>query len=402
MSLDLGETASQIGQALGHFVAKGEDERKSLEQAIAQVRELHPDILERRRKDGRHTWLAAGLDGRISGSYSFPNLPDEYAVVATDGSHIDIDRNLPASTCLINIGHVLLQYGANSRAKLWSTPTLYAGDESLMLRNPESGFDETRLSGQILGMKRAVMEVQALVGLVESVPESVPVVALLDGSLVLFALAGRNVPSFVKTELLQNGLIPVLNQLYEMSKKRTLAVASYISSPGSREIINTLRLNACPYPVVDCDYYCKSVKAGSRPCDSVGIPIDRSLFKSLLRTGNRSDLYRSLSSIVTDHYGEMNQIRFFYLNSDEEIARVEMPTWSSNSDDLLGFCHAVLLSQINKGQGYPVALSEAHEQAVISSQDRFNFETILRESLASSGLDSRTSEKARSKRIPLA
>jgi len=121
-----------------------------------------------------------------------------------------------------------------------------------------------------------------------------------------------------------------------------------------------------------------------------------------LRTGNRSDLYRSLSSIVTDHYGEMNQIRFFYLNSDEEIARVEMPTWSSNSDDLLGFCHAVLLSQINKGQGYPVALSEAHEQAVISSQDRFNFETILRESLASSGLDSRTSEKARSKRIPLA
>ena len=61
---------------------------------------------------------------------------------------------------------------------------------------------------------------------------------------------------------------------------------------------------------------------------------------------------------------------FYYLNSGEEIARVEVPQWAAKNEELLALGHSMIVEQCKKGQGYPVAISEAHEQAVISGPDR--------------------------------
>jgi len=56
---------------------------------------------------------------------------------ATDGSHIDVDRHQPTHCYLINIGGVVLRYGAKPEAALDSVPHLYASDEDLFITSPE-------------------------------------------------------------------------------------------------------------------------------------------------------------------------------------------------------------------------------------------------------------------------
>ncbi len=164
-----------------------------------------------------------------------------------------MDRHAPARNSLVNIGHVVLRYGELADAALWSTPTLYVDEAELALRDPDSGLHEESLEGPLLGINRTVMELDALADLVESLPPEVPVLALLDGSLVLFGLAGQRFPDYVRRELLDNGLLLALARLRDQAQRRTLAVASYISLPGSKEVVSTLRLHACPYTPVDCD-----------------------------------------------------------------------------------------------------------------------------------------------------
>jgi NurA-like 5'-3' nuclease len=67
---------------------------------------------------------------------------------------------------------------------------------------------------------------------------------------------------------------------------------------------------------------------------------------------------------------------------------------------LLSLSHALVLDQCQRGQGYPVAISEAHEQAVIHASDRRLFRQMVAEALERRGLPVYTSEKERSKRTP--
>ena len=56
-----------------------------------------------------------------------------------------------------------------------------------------------------------------------------------------------------------------------------------------------------------------------------------------------------------------------------EIARVEMPNWVVEDQQLLNQALGIMLAQVNKGFGYPVALAESHNQAVIRGGDRIRF-----------------------------
>jgi hypothetical protein len=68
---------------------------------------------------------------------------------------------------------------------------------------------------------------------------------------------------------------------------------------------------------------------------------------------------------------------FCYCNIGCEIARIEMPYWMAQQPALVEEVIAMIYDQAQKGDGYPVALAEAHEQAVIKSADRDLFFQIL-------------------------
>ena len=77
---------------------------------------------------------------------------------------------------------------------------------------------------------------------------------------------------------------------------------------------------------------------------------------------------------------------------------MEVPGWVAASAPAVSFAQAAILAQAEKGHGYPVALSESHEQAVVTGQDREQFRLLIEEALEAERLPVFSSEKARSKR----
>ena len=63
---------------------------------------------------------------------------------------------------------------------------------------------------------------------------------------------------------------------------------------------------------------------------------------------------------------------------------------------------AAVYRQIRLGMGYPIALSEAHEQAVVRAPERQAFFELLRRTLLRDRLPAETSAKAIRKRGPIA
>jgi hypothetical protein len=396
MGLDLSQTAAQLGGVTSGLKSRRSAKAEAVVQARRLLKETDAQVIEERRNAGKFSWRSvAALSPDAAAVHDAPPLPADYAVAAVDGSHIDVDRHAPAPCYLINIGYVALRYGELAEARLWNTPKLYSSDDDMIIADPTSALNAEPIEGQVLGVKRAVDEMTALADVVESLPEDLPVLALLDGSLTLVGLTGQN-PPYVWEALLNNGLLPALDRLHKLAERRTLAVASYISLPRSEQVVTTLRLQACPFAQVNCLHECNNEQRGKRACDIVGGITDTDLFADLLAPGQRSQTYRSLAKVM-DEYGE-HRVHFFYVNVGQELARVEMPEWTALSPEAVGFAHAAVLAQADKGHGYPVALSEAHEQAVVTGRDRENFATLLGEAMAAQKLPVTTSEKARSKR----
>ena len=124
---------------------------------------------------------------------------------------------------------------------------------------------------------------------------------------------------------------------------------------------------------------------------------DRDIFSQTLKEGERSPLFFTQSKIVKDRYGP-HRVYFFYLKLDGEIARVEVPEWISQDKEKLGLAHSLLLDQCRRGQGYPVALAEAHEQAVVTGADRENFLELLDTWFVKEHISQSSSAKSMSKK----
>ena len=90
-------------------------------------------------------------------------------------------------------------------------------------------------------------------------------------------------------------------------------------------------------------------------------------------------------------------MHFFYVKLDEEIARVEIPQWVADDNELVDLLHCLVLDQCRRGHGYPVALMEAHEKAVVTAADRERFRQLVELSLAEEGLGVTGSGKRKSK-----
>ena len=379
--------------------AGGDERRKRLQNAldVLQDKSLDQESLGKKieASQGKTTWLVAGLVEGLDKRYQAPPLPPEFSVIATDGSNIDVDRHKSTRCYLINIGGVVLRYGANPEALLASSPSLYFGDEDLVIAPDGDKGREQLVEGALLGIKRGVAECRELVNLAAGLSGSSPALALLDGSLILWGLAGKVYPDFVTEELLNKGFLRCLEEIRKLNKDKPLALASYISFPRSTDVVNTLRIALCPHEIIDTDRLCRECE--SRDCDKVDGVRDRDLLANVLAAGERSALFTSQSSIVEKHYGG-HWVYFFYLRVDDEIARVEIPQWVARDENLLGLAHSLVLDQCRRGQGYPVALAEAHEQAVVTAADKEGFWQLVESLMADEKMPSPTSAKSFSKR----
>ena len=77
---------------------------------------------------------------------------------------------------------------------------------------------------------------------------------------------------------------------------------------------------------------------------------------------------------------------FCYVHVGAEVARVEFPQWVVEDSQLLNSSLSLMLAQVQKGFGYPVALAEAHNQAVVRGGERTRFFTLLEQEMIRAGL----------------
>jgi len=395
MSLDLTKVISQIGNMVARLKSGRQERQERLHRALDTLRNQAAELehLAGKIEASKTTWLVAGMVDGLDRRYEAPPLPAEFTVIATDGSHIDVDRHRSTRCYLINIGSVILHYGSNPGAVLDNQPHLYVEEEELVIAPPGRKGREQPIEGALLGIKRGVDECRRLAELAAEQPPDSSGLALLDGTLILWGLEAY--PEFVTEELLDKGFLNYLEGMRKLNRDRRLALASYISYPRSTDVVNALRVALCPHEIVDTDRYCPTCE--TRECDGVAGVRDRELFADLLGHGERSALFISKSSIVGKHYG-MHQVYFFYLRVGDEIGRVEIPRWVATDDTLLNLAHTLIFNQCQRGEEYPVALSEAHEKAVITGADRENFWQLVESSLVGEHLPTLGSAKNRSKR----
>jgi hypothetical protein len=334
-------------------------------------------------------WLLARPVEPLDTIRAVPPRPADYALVATDGSQIDVERHGMAACYVINIGRVFLRYGARPAARLSSRPSLYYRDEDLYLSD---GVRRIPIEGNYLSARRDVEEGLALAELAdEFLPDQPNCIALQDGTLVRWTLAGAE--KFVQ----QHFLRPYLAYLDAM-RQRGIPVASYISRPRAPEVAGAIRLMLCPDVNVaagkgaNCSQ-CSDQAAGREPscllCQGMS---DADVLADTLGEGQRGPLFASMSRINVESYGP-HLIHFFYMRVGREIARVEIPRWVADDVRLVERVHSVVYDQCIKGQGYPVALARAHEQAIVRAADRRAFLSIVEGSLMRAELPASDSRK---------
>ena len=397
MALDLTRTAIQIDDMAAALRAGRVDKRLRLASALAAARAFDPAtyVAKRTQPGTELNWVTPNVHERVDAAYSPPPLPDDYCVVGVDGSHIDVSRHIPAHCYLINIGGMSLRYGGMPGASAFSEPRLYANEDELVIRDRSAPYREETISGALLDAKRAVEELRGLLDTLRELPPDAPALGLIDGSLILFGMYRHD--EFVRRQLIGEEYVRVLDEIKRMAAERTLAIASYISLPRSVEVVNALRVSVCPYPIPNCDKECGEIRRDARPCDiEVGGVLDREIFVNMLGMDERSAVFSSNAAIVRDYYGG-HGVSFFYVRTDEEVGRVEVPDWVADDEGMLGLVHSLVVEQCRLGPGYPVALKEAHEQAVVTGADRQFFVEQVSATLDEHGLPVYSSEKNISK-----
>lgn len=413
MTLDLVHVAEQLPALIARLSLEQRDTAERRRAAADTLRLVSADPLawRSRLETARTRWpLALPLRERADAAISPPDQPlDTYAVLAVDGSHIDVDRHAPARCFVLNLGWSAIFYGIEEPPILRSLAELQPSTNTLIERDETDASAETEIKGEVLTLLRGVREIGHLTGVLDQLPEDVPTVALLDGNLGLWNVQQAPIPQRLRDRLIygESGLLPAMDCIRAHFGRRTLAFGAYTSAAGTADVVHALRVAACPLDAVNCAG-CPGLGTPARPCDSVGVPSDADLFRALLRPGQRSAVFqaRSRSFLSTSDsarplwYEEAGHTTgFFYLRIGDEIARVELPLWEAERPERIALLHRALVDQCAKGPDYPVALQEAHEQAVITTVDRRSFAALLERELASAVGSPATSAKSRSKRM---
>lgn len=380
--LDLSKLAPKMPSISQHFQKESQASHHRLENAkrlLNQVRREQTKWLDIQEK-WRDRFLFTAATPIEPLDTAIPIDPPEYrhSVFATDGSQLSPSHHEIAYCYLINIGRVMLHYGQNRHPLLDSLPEVYYRAEDLY---------ESRQWGirteEWMGYRRSVLEAQILAEMACNwvKPPGAhfePNLAMVDGSLIYWFL--ENLPPDARNQI----LTPIL-EAWEQLKEAKIPLMGYVSASRSIEGVNFLRFPACPYSYPNCYEHCGDQELDRTPCQVFAPLRDATLWAELLQPGERSTLFRS-SLRVLNFYPEYQWIYFCYINVGSEIARIEIPAWVAGNPTLLNQALGIMLAQVSKGYGYPVALAESHNLAVIRGGDRARFFAFLEQEMIRAGL----------------
>ena len=315
----------------------------------------------------KSSYAVPSWSGSINANNAVALQQSPYTVISVDGSQIYPDRHQGFECYLINIGTVVIQYQACSTILLDSEPLV-------MLR--ENAED---VSPEAVNCYRSEEELKRALILGEQFLHHKPLV-LFDGSLIMWHLEGKE--KTTKEYFLTRSL-----EIMKNFKTHNILHAGYISMPKSKELINILR-RACEMGMGI---------AAEGHIGLLDLLVDTTIAHFFLTPHMRSIVFKN-RSISLQEYPEALQPYFFYINNGYEIVRIEIPAWIAERREDVDLIARICLDQAIKGNGYPVCLREAHEQAVVKNHDREFFYQLMHRLSQQHGYAYPTSQKSLKKR----
>ena len=390
--LDLNQVSRFLPDISQHLRDEATAATKRLDRARDLLRQATTQIDHLRQQ--HTTWndrlaFTAGIPiDAIDQAYPIAPPPRQHSVIATDGSQISPSHHEIAYCYLINTGRIAIHYGQNRHPLLDSVPEVIYKNEDLYLSRQWGISTE-----EWMGHRRTVAEAIALAELGDlsqaAISETSPpnpdddprTLALTDGSLIYWFL--DTLPGDARDHILP----PILDAWDRLADRR-IPLIGYLSASRSSEAANFLRLAACPHESPNCAQHCPpddTTKIRKLDCRVFEPMRDTSLWGSILQPGQRTGLWKSSNAILR-HYGDRHAVYFCYVHVGTEIARIDLPAWVAEDDTLREFALGATIAQVQKGGGYPVALAEAHNQAVVRGGDRQRFFALLEQQMIKAGL----------------
>jgi NurA domain len=373
--LDLTKLARQMQGLSQHLSLEAVASRQRLElaqQHLKNAYECQEELIDRQEKwRDRISFANATPVEPLETCIDIPIPPKIHSVIATDGSQIAPNHHEIAYCYLLNIGRVVLHYGQNRHPLLDSLPEVFYRPEDLYISRQWGIRTEEWMS-----FRRTASETTVLAELACAAKGEAPALAMVDGSLIYWFL--EQLPMDARDRIL-----PPILEAWQQMRDAQIPVMGYLSASRNIEGMNFLRLSACPHPAPDCKTHCPN-QLEKVPCKLFEQLRDTSIWATQLKPGQRGNLWRSNNQIL-ELYGDQI-IYFCYVHVGTEIARIEVPAWVAQNTDMLDQALGLMLAQVQKGYGYPVAIAEAHNQAVVKGGDRTRFFALLEQQMIKAGM----------------
>jgi len=370
VTLELNKVMGQVDDLAREAASSISQASERLDEARGWLRK-YADRFEELKARAEHFGAAIPTDEPLDAAHPAPAMPDRFTVIGADGSAIPPDHHSAAMYYLVNTASLTYRHGSGEQPIAASIPKLGYTTGDLY---------EGRLlvQGNLLDVRRDTAELARLADAVKAEPRGVPLVALTDGTLLLWVL--EESPEERRRKKAQ-AYVQHLARL----KNAGAAVGGFISRPRYPDVLRLVWLAQLGE---------RASKQAMEDNPFLGLA-DRSLF-DFLAPGERSTCFVSPSP-VNKSYGE-HQIGFFYINvGDEnqiEIARIETPEWVWRSPELLSRLHGAVMAQCRLVTPYPYALSRAHELAVVTTDERRQLESFVEAALLRHGVRGQPSQKA--------
>jgi hypothetical protein len=343
--------------------------------------------LEKPLPEGCHPAQLLDSNAKLAASIGVPALSLPIRVCAADGSQIYPDAHEIAFCYVLHFSHIALLYdGAQSVAHMETSATLYHSNSE------DEWHEEAARHGAVparefVEARRHIAELDALAQTLEAAEECA--VGLSDGILQLHPSAATAWRDFAVE---QN------DRALDRLRATGHPVAAYIAASRATDCIASLRV------VLDAREAQGEIdgESAARGREALALLNDVGLFDALLQPGARSAVFIANRFRGKDAAPSRHASCFFYLKLEEgEVARLEFPRWVADVPAWLDLLHATARDQAERGDGYPIALMEAHEHAVVRGSERDAFYALLEELMLARGITPHRSSKRRSKMRPI-
>lgn len=300
----------------------------------------------------------AVLQGVITNPHDWKNREDSLVWVkeqlsgvttfAVDGSQIFPSKDVSLPVALIQIGWFENPHTVEGE---------YTKDIALDVLTPEDlqVNHQGEPVDRRVNIRRFEMEVDRLIGYMQTCPHPERTLVFFDGSLVVTFADAFDPES-------QAAYVNAMVKLLTTSQQYRVPLVGFIDTSYARDITTLLQ------------HYDAEIKA-------VEAIHDAQVLKRLMNWGDRTPLLQCDREGILDKYGDQqDQVTFTYLQTtrDRPPARLEIPLWiweAGMAETVINWVKA----EVIVGGGYPYAIETADQTAVLQAPDRQLFYRILQD-----------------------